>query len=84
MKKQFTKKLALNKRTVTNLDDNGMTDVKGGSWPADCRTNDCPTTIGIICQYTCGCPTSVDIRCEYTCNCTLTECATACNSNPCC
>jgi hypothetical protein len=79
MKKSFTKKLTLNKKTIVNLQDETMQNAKGGISAAACRTSE-----WIACVDTCRCPTSLWIICEYTCGCTLTECATACNSNPCC
>lgn len=82
MKKQFTKKLALNKETVTNLGDSPMNGVKGGrSWPADCYTNDCPTSVGIICEYTCAlsCGGSCMLTCAETCE----GCPTY-SGDPCC
>ena len=65
MKKSFSKKLSLNKKTVVNLQDDSMQNAKGGISAAVCNTS------RYICYNTCVI-------------CTLTECATACNSNPCC
>jgi hypothetical protein len=78
MKKSFTKKLTLNKKTIVNLQDNAMENAKGGISADACNTT------RYICADTCRCPTTLWIVCEITCGCTLTECATACNSNPCC
>jgi hypothetical protein len=43
--KQLTQKLALNKKTITNLDQRAMTQLKGGVWSYDtCAVTDmCPT-----------------------------------------
>lgn len=36
MKKSFEKKLVLNKKTITNLEQKEMNDVRGGSWVYVC------------------------------------------------
>ena len=78
MKKSFSRKLSLNKKTIVNLQDDAMQNAKGGI-----SADACQTSLYIACVNTCGCTLSIAI-CRYTCGCTLTECATACNSNPCC
>jgi natural product precursor len=36
MKKKFGKKLVLNKKTITNLEQKDMNDIRGGSWVYIC------------------------------------------------
>lgn len=44
--KNQPKKLSLNKKTISALNDNQMLDIKGGTLPTeDCKTYYCPTGI---------------------------------------
>ena len=60
MKQKISKKLALNKTTITDLNSNEMKDIKGGlTWtdPRACNTN-YQCSIYYTIAYTCvvGCP----------------------------
>jgi hypothetical protein len=76
--KSLKGKLALNKKTVANLDGGQMHGVYGGETKT-CTTGyrvcpptcPCPTSVGNECQYTCGCPSSVNADCSECseCNC---------------
>jgi hypothetical protein len=60
MKQSFSKKLVLNKTTVTDLNSKEMTDIKGGlTWtdPRACKTKT-QCSIYYTIDYTCvaGCP----------------------------
>lgn len=81
-KKKVTKKLSLNKRTITNLNGNQMSRLKGGeetnpscliclsiiesNCPTDCCSADC--TGDLTCTYYCSEPTMISecIYCENT------------------
>jgi hypothetical protein len=82
-KKSLRKHLILNKKTVANLDEGLLGQIKGGSTEISVciifRTCDCPTVYfncttqdpNQICVNTCNCPnTSVGGPCKFTeCNC---------------
>lgn len=79
MKKHFTKKLALNKRTVTNLNNTEMNQVQGQI--DDRQEERTGPRSRCICADTDLCPTTNLIICNYTCD----SCGvTVCGSNPCC
>ena len=53
MKKKTLKKLAINKKTLVNLDYQGMNGVRGGIYltqtcPDPCQTNESKCTIGCV------------------------------------
>lgn len=83
--KSIVKKLKLNKNTVANLLNNGMSNVKGGNinFVGIARTDTCSCE-RTVCLLSCGgtCEASACIGTCDTCGCTVTECQTQCPSGP--
>lgn len=76
MKKKFSAKLTLRKETVAHLGRKEMNEAGGGneaqtgnrSFCICVYTDWCPTSVGILCEYTCvGCPTGTSPMacCDY-------------------
>lgn len=70
--KKFRKKLTINKKTIANLDNTGMYDIKGGITTAcESHCNGCPTHFPLLTCPWCTKMTDCDqATCDgFTCTC---------------
>jgi hypothetical protein len=92
--KKFNKKLALNKKTIVNLNHGQLGNMRGGFTLTPCTDETCRITVCASCETcdTCGntCISALQrgICCvtlgENTCEVGCTEMGTVCGSQPCC
>ena len=71
--KNFSKKLALRKETISHLDISNMYDIKGGAYSDPGSTCKFCPTVGTLCLPTTKCPT--DVTHASACDCISVELA---------